>query len=249
MNIPFDFPTFAIAAAIVGASYIVFGITTFGAALFTVPVLSYFFPLEFVLTLSVLLDVAAALALGARFSRAADKSELLVMAPCSLAGAVLGVTLLVALPQQATIAAIGVFLLAYSAYAMRQGAAVAMVARPWGAVAGLVGGTMGTLFGVGAPPYAIYLTRRLADPGTLRATLANMVLLSVSMRALVFLAGGLMLADRLVAFALLLPFALAGLWLGNRLQGRLTRATLLRFVSALLFLIGLSLLARALASG
>ena len=73
-----------------------------------------------------------------------------------------------------------------------------------------------------------------------------MVLLSTSIRALVFLAGRLMLADRLAGFALLLPFALAGLWAGNRLQGRLTRAALLRFMSALLFLIGLSLLARAL---
>ena len=43
--------------------------------------------------------------------------------------------------------------------------------------------------------------------------------------------------------------ALAGLWIGNRLQGRLTRAALLRFVSALLFLIGLSLLVRALTGG
>jgi uncharacterized membrane protein YfcA len=160
---------------------------------------------------------------------------------------VLGVTLLVALPKQATIAGIGVFLLAYSIYAITQGEAVKMVSRAWGPVAGVVGGTMGTLFGVGAPPYAIYLTRRIADRSALRATLSNMVLLSTSIRALVFLAGGLLLADRLIAFALLLPFALAGLWIGNRLQGRLTRAALLRFVSALLFLIGLSLLSRALA--
>jgi uncharacterized membrane protein YfcA len=104
---------------------------------------------------------------------------------------------------------------------------------------------MGTLFGVGAPPYAIYLTRRFADRDALRATLSNMVLLSTSIRALVFLLSGLMLTDRVAGFALLLPFALAGLWIGNRLQGRLSHASLLRLVSALLFLIGLSLLARA----
>ena len=245
MTIPFDLQTFVIAAATVTAAYVAVDISTFGAALFTVPILSYLFPLEFVLPLCVLLDVSAALALGARFSRAADRSELVLLAPFSVVGAVLGVTLLVALPKQATIAAIGVFLLAYSVYSMRQGEAQTMVSRLWGPVAGLVGGTMGTLFGAGAPPYAIYLTRRLADRGAFRATLANMVLLSTSIRALVFLAGGLMLADRLIAFALLVPFALAGLWAGNRLQGRLSRAALLRFVSALLFLIGLSLLARA----
>jgi hypothetical protein len=249
MTIPFDLQTFIIAAATVGAAYVAFGISAFGASLFTVPILSHFLPLAFVLPLAVLLDVSAALALGARFSRAADKSELMLLTPFSLVGAVLGVTLLVALPRQATIAGIGVFLLAYSVYSIRQGEAMTLVSRGWGPVAGLVGGTTGTLFGVGAPPYAIYLTRRIADRSAFRATLSSMVLLSTSIRALVFLAGGLMLADRLIAFALLLPFALSGLWIGNRLQGRLTRAALLRFVSALLFLIGLSLLARALTGG
>jgi len=249
MDIPFDLQTFVIVAAAVTAAYVAFGVSAFGASLFTVPILSHFLPLDFVLPLCVLLDVSAALALGARFSRAADKAELMLLTPFSLVGAVLGVTLLVALPKQATIAGIGVFLLAYSVYAIVQGESVKTVGRGWGAVAGFVGGTMGTLFGVGAPPYAIYLTRRIADRNAFRATLSNMVLLSTSIRALVFLAGGLMLADRLIAFALLLPFALTGLWIGNRLQGRLTRATLLRFVSALLLLIGLSLLARAVTDG
>jgi uncharacterized membrane protein YfcA len=48
---------------------------------------------------------------------------------------------------------------------------------------------------------------------------------------------------------MLLPFALAGLWLGNRIHGRISRASLLRVVAGLLLLIGLSLLARALAGG
>ena len=69
MAIPFDLQTFVIAAATVGAAYVVFGISAFGAALFTVPILSHFFPLDFVLPLCVLLDVSAALTLGARFSR------------------------------------------------------------------------------------------------------------------------------------------------------------------------------------
>ena len=94
MTVPFDLQTFIIAAATVGAAYVAFGVSAFGAALFTVPILSHFFPLAFVLPLAVLLDVSAALALGARFSRAADKSELMLLTPFSLAGAVLGVTLL-----------------------------------------------------------------------------------------------------------------------------------------------------------
>ncbi len=78
-----------------------------------------------------------------------------------------------------------------------------------------------------------------------RATLSNMVIVSTTTRALVFLAGGLMLADRLLAFVLLLPFALAGIVVGSRLAARASREQLLRVISALLMLIGLSLIARA----
>lgn len=246
MTIPFDLPTYLILAVGVGAAYVIFGITTFGAALFTVPLLSHFFSLQFVLPLAVLLDVAAALALGTRFSRDADKSELKLMVPASLVGAILGVTLLVNLPRAATLMALGVFLIAYGAYSLRQGGQVAAVARAWAPVSGLVGGVLGTLFGIGAPPYAIYLSRRKTDMLGYRATLSNMVLFSVSIRALVFLATGLMLADRLIGFALLVPFALAGLWTGNRLQQRISRAGTLRFVSALILLNGASLIFRSL---
>jgi len=249
MTLPFDLTTYALAAVVVFGAYVIFGISAFGASLFTVPILSHFMPLNYVLPMCVLLDVSAALSLGVRFSREADKSELKWMVPFSLAGAVAGVTLLVALPQQATIAGIGTFLVAYALYSLRQGERTRVVSQAWAPVAGFVGGAFGTLFGVGAPAYAIYLTHRMRDKLSLRATLSNMVIFSVSIRALVFTAGGLMLADRLIGFAMLVPFTLAGLWLGNRLQARISRAALLRVVSVLLLLIGVSLLVRALTSG
>lgn len=245
MSIPFELHTLAIAALTVAVAYVIFGISAFGAALITVPVLSHFFPLDFVLPTCVLLDVSAALAMGTRFSRGANFTELKWMAPAALIGAVLGVTLLVNLPRQEILAALGVFLLAYGAYTLRRGELAGTVSGWWGPVAGLCGGTMGTLFGIAAPAYAIYLSRRLPDKLVLRATLSNMVLMSTSIRAIVFAAGGLMLADRLIAFVILLPFALLGLWYGNRLHGRISREQLLRFMSVVLLLMGISLLVRA----
>ena len=249
MNIPFELHTLAITALVVVAAYIIFGISAFGAALFTVPVLSHFYPLDFVLPTCVLLDVAAALAIGTRFSREADIGELKWMAPASLAGAVLGVTLLVSVPRQATLFAFALFLLAYGVYALRPNMGTAkMISRAWAPVAGFAGGATGTLFGIGAPPYAIYLTRRVESKTALRATLSNMVLLSTTIRALVFAVGGLMLADRLLMFAILVPFALVGLWIGNRLHARVSREQLARVISGIVLLIGVSVLVRAFSS-
>ncbi len=247
--IPFGPATWAACAAIVGGAYVIFGITAFGAAMFTVPMLSYFFPLDFVLPMCVILDVSAAFALGSRFSRDADRGELKWMAPCSLAGAVAGVTALVTIPQQATIAAFGVFLFVYGLYSMFAGAPQVGIARhPWAVISGFCGGAAGTLFGVGAPPYAIYLSRRLPDKAVLRATLSNMVLLSTSIRALVFLIGGLMLWDRILGALLLMPFALGGIWAGHRIQLQASRETLLKAIGVLLLLIGSSLMLRVLRS-
>ncbi len=247
MTLPFDLATWAASAAIVAGAYVIFGISAFGAAMFTVPALSFFFPLDFVLPMCVLLDVSAAFALGSRFSKDADRGELKWMAPCSLAGAVAGVTALVTIPQQATIAAFGIFLCTYGLYSLYAGVPQIGIARhPWAVISGFCGGATGTLFGVGAPPYAIYLSRRLPDKAVLRATLSNMVLLSTSIRALVFLAGGLMLADRLIGALLLLPFALGGIWAGHRIQLKVSRENLLRVISVMLLLIGGSLIARVL---
>lgn len=245
--LPFGPGTWAICALIVGASYVIFGITAFGAAMFTVPALSYFFPLSFVLPMCVILDVSASFALGSRFSKDADLGELKWMAPFSLAGAVAGVTALVTIPQQATIAAFGVFLCVYGLYSLYTGVPQGGIARhPWAVISGFCGGAAGTLFGVGAPPYAVYLSRRLPDKAVLRATLSNMVLLSTSIRALVFLVGGLMLWDRVLGALMLIPFALGGIWAGHRIQLKASREALLRVISVLLLLIGGSLILRVL---
>jgi len=90
MTVPFDLSTFVVAASVVAGAYVIFGISAFGAALFTVPVLTHFLPLDFVLPMCALIDMTAAFTLGVRFTRDADWSELKWMVPLSFAGAVAG---------------------------------------------------------------------------------------------------------------------------------------------------------------
>jgi uncharacterized membrane protein YfcA len=247
MDLPFTFGSFALAAATVAIGYCVFAITGFGAALMTVPVLSHVLPLPFVLPLSVLLDVSAAVVMGVRFRKEAEVQELKLMVPSSLAGAIAGVSLLVSLPRDAALTCLAVFVLAYGIYSLFQGTKLRQVPRAWAPVAGFVGGAMGTLFGIGAPPYVMYLSRRIPDKAAMRATLSSMVLASTAIRLTVFAFAGLMLADRLLAFALLLPFALVGLWAGHRVHVGLRREHVLAAIGILLIGSGVSLLVRVFA--
>jgi uncharacterized protein len=177
---PFDWHVYAIAAAVTVFAYFIFGITAFGASLFTAPVLAFFLPQQFVLPVTTMLDVVASLALGLRFGKATDRAELAWMLPFMIAGAVTGALLLVRLPRDTALATFGVFLLAYGAYTLWQPPAGRPISRKWALFAGYTGGTMGTLFGVGGAPYAIYLSRRIEDKVALRTTLSSLVLLSVT---------------------------------------------------------------------
>ena len=247
-ELPFGYGLFAILTVTVVAGYLVFAITGFGAPIVMVPVMSHFLPLPFVLPLAVLLDVGASLVMGLRFQRNADWRELRWMVPFSLIGAILGVTLLVSLPRQAAVSALGVCAIAYGVYSLVRRGPARHASSLWAPVSGFTGGAMGTLFGIGAPPYAIYLSSRIEEKTAMRATLSTMVLFSTAIRLTVFAFAGLVLADRLAAFVLLFPFALAGLWMGHRVHLRMSSEKVLAAISVLLIVSGGSLLVRALAA-
>jgi uncharacterized membrane protein YfcA len=64
----------------------------------------------------------------------------------------------------------------------------------------------------------------------------------------VFFAGGLILMDRVIGAALLLPFALGGIWAGHHIQLSASRETLLKVIGVLLLMIGGSLILRVIRS-
>ena len=232
---------------IVFAGYTVFGVTGFGASPITVPVLAHFLPLPFVLSLAAALDLGSAAALGVHTKRQADVRELLVLAPFTIVGLALGVTLLVSLPRDATLLALGIFVCGYALYIVLHHGPRRALGRAWAAPAGLLSGVLGALFGVGGPPYVVYIAGRIPDPAAQRATISLMVVLNVGLRVAVFAIAGLFTGrDLWLAIGVLLPVAWAGVWAGNRVHLRLARATVVRIVGTALFVSGASLIARAL---
>jgi uncharacterized membrane protein YfcA len=245
---PIPLEALLVVAVVVFAGYLVFGVTGFGASPITIPVLVHVLPLVFVLPLAAILDLGSGLALGLHTRRQADTRELLTLVPFTLAGLTLGVTLLVRLPRDATLLALGLFVCGHAVHVMGRRQAARRLTRWWAAPAGLVGGVVGALFGMGGPPYVAYIAGRVPDPAAQRATISQMVILNVGLRVLAFALAGLLASGALwIAAAVLLPVAWTGVWLGHRVHVRLAPATVARLVGAVLFLTGATLIVRTFA--
>ncbi|MDX1374706.1 MAG: sulfite exporter TauE/SafE family protein [Burkholderiales bacterium] len=238
----------AVLAAAAFAGSIIFGLTGFGAALITIPVATHFVPLPFALALYALMDLGNAFRIGFERPRNAVRAEWVRLVPMIVVGTALGVTVLVNLPRRWGMLALGVFVLAYAAYALLRPEARGTIGRGWAWVAGFAGGLTSALFGAGGPPYAIYLSQRGLSKAQFRATLGFATLTSISLRVVAFVVSGILLERGVwIAALAVLPAAWLGLSLARRVFQRVSRATLLRAVSMVLVVSGASLVLRALA--
>ena len=240
---------YLIAPLVVFTGYVVFGISGFGATIMIVPVLAQFLPLKFVVPLLVLLDLAALLMMRAnKATQARDMGEIRWLLPFMLAGMALGVYLLKVAPERWLMLALGVFVAGYALITLLRNKGVGgIIARWWGAPIALLGGIGSSLFGTGGPVYAIYVSRRLHDPGVLRATMSSLIAISVAVRIVALSLAGLLLNMALGAAALaLVGFMAGGLLLGLRLHARMKANDVRRVVHVLVVVSGSSLALRAL---
>jgi hypothetical protein len=197
----------------------------------------------------VLLDFAAALRTGFKFHATIAKRELAWLVPCMLAGIGVGVFLLVSLPGELILTALGVFVLGYGLFAASGREPTFKLSRLWALPVGGFGGVISALFGAAGPLYVIYLGARGLDAAQVRATMSVVFILTTGTRIILFaLAGLFMQAGLLPAAALFAVPMLAGLWIGHHMQVTLPRRRLMQIIGALLVLSGGSLIVRALTS-
>jgi len=245
-----DAPWYVLAALpfVVFAAYTMFGATGFGSSIIAVPAIAHFFPLTFAVPLVTALDCTATANASSRQWRHADFGEFRHLLPAMLIGIGAGTTLLVNLPRGPALLALGVFVTGYGLYLFAGRREWRALPPLWAWPIGFVGGVVSVLFGTGGPIYMVYLSARIRDKTTLRATSSVLVTLSVFVRTAVFVGTGLLThVPLLVVAAALLPFMFGGFWFGNRLHDALSRAGVLRLIAGLLVANGLLLALRALA--
>jgi uncharacterized membrane protein YfcA len=221
------------------SAYFIRGITGFGSALISVPLLALSQPLQFAVPLVLALDFTASVVLGSTNSKKANWSEIKILLPAGMIGACVGAFALLNLPTTPVLLTLGAFTMFFGFRNIFGLQAEGQLSRAWAIPAGLAGGGAGALFGTGGPPYIMYLTRRLLDKGEVRATFSWLFAMEGGFRLGLFLFAGLLLDEKLhIAYALgLAPMAL-GLYIGNKVHLDMTTEGMLKVVGALLVLSG-----------
>lgn len=225
---------------------LMYGITGFGSALVTIPLATHVVPLQFALAIFAVVDWITSMRVGVENPRLIVKSEWLRISSTIIIGSTLGMTALFHLPRHGAMLALGVFIFAYSLYALVVRGEGPQVNRRWSYLAGVGGGLSGTLFGAGGPPYAIYLSHRPLTKDQYRATMSATSVVSITLRIIAYTVTGLLINQTVWLMALLsLPAAMAGLYFGTKVFHRVNRATLARAIAVVLMVAGGSLIWRA----
>ena len=241
--LPFGFWVMVGLAAL---SALIFGIAGFGSGLVAIPLALQFHEVRLVLPVYALLDCISIARILSSQPRLAVREEVVRLVPACVVGLLVGSWLLTVLPPRPLMLMLGLFVLAYAVWSLRSRHTLSTVRPTWGAPAGLASGITSSMFGIGGPPYVIYLMRRGLDPDALRATMAVAGLVSIGGRAAAFGATGLLSNPQVWATTLVaVPASLLGMWAAERIRPHLSTHATRRVIEWLLLLSGLSLAAKA----
>lgn len=234
----------AAGAVIIALAYLVRGIAGFGSGLIAIPLLLFFMPLSSAVPLIVMLDYVASSSQGISNRREIRWNEILTLIPFSLIGVALALFVISKASAMLLIKALGVFIIAFALYTLSGFSPKVGAARAWGALAGISGGLIGTIFGTGGPFYVTYFKARGLEKAAFRATFATMFLIDGAARLSGYAGAGLFTLAYLVTVAAALPVMGVFLYIGGHVHTKLSQAQFQRGISVLLILSGIGLLAK-----
>ena len=225
------------------AAYFIKGLCGFANTLVFSSILSFGAANANISPTDLLLGYPTNLILTWKNRKSLDPKVYLPLAALVLAGSIPGAFLLknvdarvIKLVFGVVVAALGaeMFLREYSKKRMRSSKIVL-------AVIGVTAGVLCGLFGVGAL-LAAYVSRVTEDGDSFKANISAVFIVDNTFRIVLYSALGLLTLDTLKTALLLIPFALAGLFLGMKCSSRMNESLVKKITSVLLVLSGISLI-------
>lgn len=235
---------FAIASAVLVVAQVVYVAFGFGSGLIAVGILALLLPdLQDVVVILLLVNLPAEVLVVARSWRQVTWRPVGLIAAGVVVGVPLGTYVLKTGSPGVVLTALGAFLVLVSVVLLRLPDGVRIAWPRWtGPPLGLGAGVLTGLFGTGGPPLIIYYHLAGLAKSVFRGNLMAIFLLKTCLRVPAYAVGGLLTGPRLWSGVMLMPAALLGTWLGQRVHVELAERTFRRWVSVLLGVIGLLLL-------
>lgn len=238
-------PDFLLLGLIVFAGIFVMTTAGFGSALVIMPLLTLTAPFDHARALMALVMLVTSPMLIWTYRHAIQLREITPVIIGAAPATLVGVFLPNFVGRQPVLITAGIVIIAYAAYAVYALTAPRVPkisSRNWGYGFGLASGLLYGSFNIGGPPVVVFATGRRWSPNTLRA---NVQIQSILI-TFVLLAGhafnGNITQDVGIDLAVAVPFLIAAILIGVRLNRYINPTVFRRIVLALLIVLGLQLI-------
>jgi uncharacterized protein len=236
----------AYCCVVIVLAYAARGSTGFGAAA-AMPLLGLVIPLKILIPAWTLIGLSAGVTLLGRDRNNIAWRDMAALLPTCLLGIGVGLYVFKSLDASTLARAFGGAVLAYGLYSLWMTFRPRMTWRVPGktaaAVAGLLGGAVGTTFGTMASLFfAIYFDAIRMPKDHFRATMSAVLVALGIVRGLGYFAVDEFNRDVLITFALAVPMMLIGIFIGDRFHSGLSELAFRRVVSGALIASGAALL-------
>ncbi|MFC1454486.1 sulfite exporter TauE/SafE family protein [Candidatus Undinarchaeota archaeon] len=234
-----------IAVVLIFVAYTIKGFTGFGPALLSVPILTLFLDLKFVLPVVLLLDLVSSSIILWQERKNVDLKGTLPIFLFYAIGTGLGFYVLISVQTAVLEKLLGLFVVFFGAKLLlskpskfKIGKKVDDIAKR---LAGLGSGILGSLFGTNGPPIVIYYSHKLDKKKLIRGATAPFFVIDCIWRGGMYSFAGLAGIDTLKFFLMLVPSLLLGLYLGTHLHTKIKEESFLKAIALILILAGIRL--------
>jgi uncharacterized protein len=222
------------AIAIILAAAIVRGFSGFGLSIMSIPALTMIYPARAVIPVIFLMEVAASLHMLPGIWRDIHWKSLAPLIVGCIIATPIGTWLLTSLNEATARVGLSIFVLACVALMWRGVALSNQPGRLAATLAGAASGLANGATGVGGPPVILFYFSATGAAATSRASIIAFFLFTDSYGLATQSYFGLLSADVVWRFVVMLPVLLIGIWIGSRLFTRVNPDQFRRLVLVLI---------------
>ncbi len=222
------------------------GLTGFGSALVSLPLLVLVMDIRVAVPFSVLNGLLITSLLSLQLKSHLDWRKIGPLLGGFVPGVAVGVAFLKNTGEPLFLLLLGLMLVAFALYRLLAHPRPHRLGKGWGVGAGLASGAISAAFSAGGPPSIIYATMTGWDKHEIKATLSIYFFLGGIFTAAAHLLSGLTTLGVAELFGWSIPAVVLGVWGGSRLYGCFRTESYLRLVLVALLIMGAIMLAGAL---